>query len=93
MPALRASVSKIASAALARANARSRSISNTAATAAPRRQRDLHLRFHSRPSRIQMRGARHRQRDRPVDDRTYQAFRGNVDEQIFQHGCAPHVLK
>ena len=34
-------------------------------------------------NRVQMRGAGHCQRNCAVDDRAYQAFRRNVDEQIF----------
>jgi hypothetical protein len=35
--------------------------------------------------RIEVRAARHRQRDRAVYDRAYQPLRGNVDEKSFQH--------
>jgi hypothetical protein len=37
--------------------------------------------------------ARHRERDRAVDDRTYWAFGGNVNENILQHDNSPRILR
>jgi hypothetical protein len=94
MPALRASASKTARAAWARANARSRSTSNTAATAAPAVDGKTDIcGFIADRNRIQTGALRHRQRDGAIDDRTYQALRRDVDKQIFWHEGSPRVLK
>jgi hypothetical protein len=36
-----------------------------------------------------MRAARHRQRDRAIDDRAYQPLGRDVDEKVLQHDRSP----